>query len=79
MFWLLMHSGLGAGAIVLLLIGMLQFRDGPFIRPHPAFWRIVLSASVVYQMILVFVLFQVRLIIPCGRYVKENSAALTWI
>ncbi|KAI9006199.1 phosphatidyl serine synthase-domain-containing protein [Gaertneriomyces semiglobifer] len=50
--------GLGTAGLVLLLIGMLQFRDGPFIRPHPAFWRIVLSASVVYQMILVFVLFQ---------------------
>lgn len=22
---------------------MIQFRDGPFIRPHPAFWRIVLG------------------------------------
>ncbi|KAI9100975.1 phosphatidylserine synthase 2 [Phlyctochytrium arcticum] len=50
--------GLCAAAVVLLLIGMLQFRDGPFIRPHPAFWRVVLSASVVYQMILVFILFQ---------------------
>ncbi|KND01631.1 uncharacterized protein SPPG_09115 [Spizellomyces punctatus DAOM BR117] len=50
--------GLGASGAMLLLIGMLQFRDGPFIRPHPAFWRIVLSASVVYQMILVFIVFQ---------------------
>ncbi|TPX73019.1 hypothetical protein SpCBS45565_g00106 [Spizellomyces sp. 'palustris'] len=50
--------GLGASGAMLLLMGMLQFRDGPFIRPHPAFWRIVLSASVVYQMILVFTVFQ---------------------
>ncbi|KAJ3090084.1 hypothetical protein HK102_004705 [Quaeritorhiza haematococci] len=45
---------------VLLLLGMLEFRDGPFIRPHPAFWRVVLAASVAYQMILVFVLFQTK-------------------
>ncbi|KAJ3179909.1 hypothetical protein HDU87_002477 [Geranomyces variabilis] len=50
--------GLGAGAVVFVLIGMLQFRDGPFVRPHPAFWRCVLSVSVLYQMLLVFVLFQ---------------------
>ncbi|ELU35520.1 PSS domain-containing protein [Rhizoctonia solani AG-1 IA] len=24
---------------------MVQFRDGPFIRPHPAFWRIVLGSK----------------------------------
>jgi phosphatidylserine synthase 2 len=23
---------------------MIQFRDGPFIRPHPAFWRVVLGS-----------------------------------
>ncbi|KAI8919140.1 phosphatidyl serine synthase-domain-containing protein [Powellomyces hirtus] len=50
--------GIGAAAVVFCLIGMIQFRDGPFVRPHPAFWRIVLSTSVVYQILLVFVLFQ---------------------
>lgn len=37
---------------------MLQFKDGPFIRPHPAFWRIVLALSVAYQMCLVVLLLQ---------------------
>ncbi|KAI8825705.1 phosphatidyl serine synthase-domain-containing protein [Fimicolochytrium jonesii] len=50
--------GLATCVGIFLLIGMLQFRDGPFVRPHPAFWRIVLSLSVVYQIILVFVAFQ---------------------
>ncbi|KAJ3045499.1 hypothetical protein HDV00_009153 [Rhizophlyctis rosea] len=50
--------GLSVAAAVLILTGLLQFRDGPFIRPHPAFWRIILSLSVIYQMILVFILFQ---------------------
>lgn len=37
---------------------MLQFRDGPFIRPHPAFWRIVLGINLLYELLLVFLLFQ---------------------
>ncbi|ORX84416.1 PSS-domain-containing protein [Anaeromyces robustus] len=43
---------------VFVLIGIQQFRDGPFIRPHPAFWRLVLSLSIIYLLILVFILFQ---------------------
>jgi len=43
---------------VFLLIGIQQFRDGPFIRPHPAFWRMVLAFSIIYLLILVFMLFQ---------------------
>ena len=37
---------------------MLQFRDGPFIRPHAVFWRIVLSCSVAYEILLICLLFQ---------------------
>lgn len=37
---------------------MLQFRDGPFIRPHPAFWRVVLGINLLYELALVFLLFQ---------------------
>ena len=37
---------------------MIQFRDGPFIRPHPAFWRIVLGVNLLYELSLVFLLFQ---------------------
>lgn len=37
---------------------MIQFRDGPFIRPHPAFWRIVLGINLIYELTLVFLLFQ---------------------
>jgi phosphatidylserine synthase 2 len=37
---------------------MIQFRDGPFIRPHPSFWRIVLGINLVYELALVFLLFQ---------------------
>lgn len=37
---------------------MIQFRDGPFIRPHPSFWRIVLGINLLYVLALVFLLFQ---------------------
>ena len=45
---------------VLLLTGLLNFRDGPFIRPHPAIWRVVLASAVAYQMGLVILLFQTK-------------------
>ena len=35
-----------------------QARDGPFYRPHPIVWRFLLSCSVLYNLILVFLLFQ---------------------
>jgi phosphatidylserine synthase 2 len=37
---------------------MIQFRDGPFIRPHPAFWRVVLGVNVLYELAMVFLVFQ---------------------
>lgn len=37
---------------------MIQFRDGPFIRPHPALWRIALGLNLLYELALVFLLFQ---------------------
>eukprot|EP00842_Homolaphlyctis_polyrhiza_P006232 jgi/Hompol1/660/HPOL_004255-RA len=38
--------GLVAAVFVMLVTGLLVFRDGPFIRPHPAIWRVVLAAGV---------------------------------
>ncbi|CAG8499237.1 5685_t:CDS:2 [Paraglomus brasilianum] len=51
-------KGFSASICFFLLFAMLQFRDGPFIRPHPAFWRIVMGLGVLYQTFLVFLLFQ---------------------
>ncbi|KAH9999643.1 PSS-domain-containing protein [Russula compacta] len=41
-----------------LVFSVIQFRDGPFIRPHPAFWRVVLGVNLLYELALVFLLFQ---------------------
>ncbi|EIN12808.1 PSS-domain-containing protein [Punctularia strigosozonata HHB-11173 SS5] len=50
--------GAYAAGASFLLFSMVQFRDGPFIRPHPAFWRMVLGINVLYELALVFLLFQ---------------------
>lgn len=53
-FW---HGCLGAIALF-LVICLLICPNGPFIRPHPAIWRLVFGISVVYAMFLAFLLFQ---------------------
>jgi phosphatidylserine synthase 2 len=50
--------GIYAAISAFLLFSMIQFRDGPFVRPHPAFWRIVLGLNLLYELSLVFLLFQ---------------------
>ena len=86
-----------SGSIVVLeplasLFAMIQFRDGPFIRPHPAFWRIVLGINLIYELTMVFLLFQdldtargymVLLDSNLGVPLEEKSYAedctLTWL
>jgi phosphatidylserine synthase 2 len=53
-----MIRGAYAAVASFLLFSMVQFRDGPFIRPHPVFWRAVLGVNVLYELALVFLLFQ---------------------
>lgn len=50
--------GVYAAVVSFLLFSMIQFRDGPFVRPHPAFWRVVLGLNLLYELGLVFLLFQ---------------------
>jgi len=50
--------GVYAAIVAFLMFSMIQFRDGPFIRPHPAFWRMILGANLLYELSLVFLLFQ---------------------
>lgn len=53
-------SGLLAVAFTFLCIGLLVFPNGPFIRPHPAIWRLIFGISLLYLFVMVFVLFQKR-------------------
>lgn len=45
--------------MVFVFYGMTQLRDGPFIRPHPVFWRAIQALSVVYLMLMIYLFFQV--------------------
>ncbi|KAL4622659.1 phosphatidylserine synthase 2-like [Arapaima gigas] len=50
--------GIVASILVFLCFGVTQAKDGPFTRPHPAYWRFWLCVSVVYELFLIFILFQ---------------------
>lgn len=50
--------GLAGAAFAFLLFGMLSLPSGPFIRPHPFIWRLVLACSVLYWLVLVGIIFQ---------------------
>ncbi|XP_071618496.1 phosphatidylserine synthase 2 isoform X6 [Heliangelus exortis] len=50
--------GIVASILVFLCFGVTQAKDGPFSRPHPAYWRFWLCVSVVYELFLIFILFQ---------------------
>ena len=56
--WLLCR-GVIAVVVIFLLIGIIHMPDGPFIRPHPVLWRLVLCVSILYILMLIYILFQV--------------------
>lgn len=45
-------------AFFFMIISVIAFPNGPFIRPHPVIWRMVFGISVLYLMALLFILFQ---------------------
>ena len=55
-----LKRGILASSFVFLAFGITQAKDGPFIRPHPVLWRLLLCVSVLYELGLVFLLFQTR-------------------
>ncbi|XP_056267562.1 phosphatidylserine synthase 1 [Pseudoliparis swirei] len=64
-----------------LVISVLAFPNGPFIRPHPAIWQMVFGLSVLYFLFLVFLIFlnweQVKTLMywldPNLRYAKREA------
>lgn len=53
-----LEMGLVTSIIVFLLFSLLALPSGPFQRPHPAIWRLVLGISLIYWFSCIFVLFQ---------------------
>ena len=54
-------AGVICMAFFFLVICLLTAPNGPFVRPHPAFWRLVFGLSVLYLMLMLLLIFQV----PC--------------
>lgn len=50
--------GLLSGAVIFLVFAVCEFPDSIFRRPHPLFWRFVMGVSLLYLLVLVFLLFQ---------------------
>jgi len=53
--------GMIACVTVFVLLGVTVIPDGPFLRPHPAFWRLLFCLSILYELSLIFMLFQVSI------------------
>lgn len=53
-----LKRGLWAVAFVYLVLGLLVFPSGPFIRPHPTFWRLVFGITTLYLFAMILLLFQ---------------------
>lgn len=51
------HGALTISGMLVLPISLLLFPNGPFTRPHPAFWRICYGAALWYLFFLIFILF----------------------
>jgi hypothetical protein len=47
-------------SLFLLLLGLLVFPSGPFVRPHPLLWRLTFGLGVLYQLALILLLFQTK-------------------
>ncbi|XP_069994149.1 phosphatidylserine synthase-like [Penaeus vannamei] len=52
------QSGLVAMVFFFLIISVMAFPNGPFTRPHPAIWRMVFGLSILYMLLLLFIIFQ---------------------
>ncbi|KAI6180453.1 Phosphatidylserine synthase 1 [Aphelenchoides besseyi] len=63
------YFGLKASVGLFLVLSAMAFPNGPFIRPHPLIWRVVFGMSVLYALILQFVLFQTH---------ADIKQVLTW-
>ncbi|KDR07745.1 phosphatidylserine synthase 2-like isoform X2 [Zootermopsis nevadensis] len=52
--------GLVASVLAFILLGVTVTPDGVFKRPHPAVWRFTFCCSIVYELGLIFTLFQTK-------------------
>ena len=53
------RRGLFAALFFWVVAGITIMPDGPFLRPHPVIWRAAFAVSIVYELLLIYLLFQV--------------------
>ena len=51
-------NGIKVVSVFFLVVSSITYPNGPFTRPHPVLWRIVFGASVLYLLLLLFILCQ---------------------
>jgi len=51
-------KGFMAALFFWVTLGMTIMPDGPFLRPHPAVWRLAFAVSIFYELLLIYILFQ---------------------
>ncbi len=71
------QRGVVAVVVVFILIGMIHMPNGPFVRPHPALWRLVLCVLILYVLLLIFMLFQVCGCVFMALYLLASYLAVT--
>jgi phosphatidylserine synthase 2 len=52
-----LRYGAGVSALFVLILGLLIFPSGPFIRPHPLMWRFAFGIGVIYEIWLIVMIF----------------------
>lgn len=55
-----LRIGVTVSVSFFLILGLLIFPSGPFIRPHPLVWRLAFGIAVLYEMLLIGLLFQTK-------------------
>ncbi|KAF8819605.1 phosphatidyl serine synthase, partial [Cardiosporidium cionae] len=69
-------SGGIAALFMFLVFATLQVPDGIMIRPHRAFWRCIMGFSILYLLLLVFLLFQDLNIVRSGLAVIDPTLGI---
>ena len=52
-----LRVGCGVAAVFVIILGLIVFPSGPFIRPHPLLWRFAFSIAVLYEVVLIVLLY----------------------
>ena len=69
-------TGCGGVFIFFMVISILAFPNGPFTRPHPILWRMVFGCSVIYLLIVQFLIHQGK---NYGRIPKSRVPFDPWL